>query len=106
MSKILIFANQQGEGLAQVPEKYCFWQPLASSTGGEVRAVSVGTFSEAGAKEAIAFGASKAYTVSNPLLAEYDVELYVNCTETVFQQSGADVFILSFDRMGKDLVGS
>lgn len=106
MSKILVFANQQAEGLSSgAKEALAFGSRLASSTGGEVRSVTLGPFAEAGAKEAIAGGASIAYTISNPLLAEYDVELFVNSIHTVFQQSGADILILSFDKMGKDLVG-
>ena len=106
MSRILVFANQQGDGLSSgAKEALAFGSRLASSTGGEVRSVTLGPFAEAGAKEAIASGASIAYTISNPLLAEYDVELFVNSIHTVFQQSGADILILSFDKMGKDLVG-
>jgi electron transfer flavoprotein alpha subunit len=106
MSRILVFANQQGDGLSSgAKEALAFGSRLASSTGGEVRSVTLGPFAEAGAKEAIASGASIAYTISNPLLAEYDVDLFVNSIHTVFQQSGADILILSFDKMGKDLVG-
>ncbi|MCM3689808.1 electron transfer flavoprotein subunit alpha/FixB family protein [Neobacillus niacini] len=106
MSRILVFANQQGTGLSSgAKEALAFGSRLASSTGGEVRSVTFGPFAEAGAKEAIASGASIAYTISNPLLTEYDVELFVNSIQTVFQQSGADILILSFDKMGKDLVG-
>jgi electron transfer flavoprotein alpha subunit len=106
MSRVLVFANQQGDGLSSgAKEALAFGSRLASSTGGEVRSVTLGPFAEAGAKEAIASGASIAYTISNPLLAEYDVELFVNSIQTVFQQSGADILILSFDKMGKDLVG-
>ncbi|NWQ40243.1 electron transfer flavoprotein subunit alpha/FixB family protein [Bacillus sp. EB106-08-02-XG196] len=106
MSRILVFANQQGDGLSSgAKEALAFGSRLASSTGGEVRSVTLGPFAEAGAKEAIASGASIAYTIANPLLAEYDVELFVNSIHTVFQQSGADILILSFDKMGKDLVG-
>jgi electron transfer flavoprotein alpha subunit len=106
MSRILVFTNQQEEGLSSgAKEALAFGSRLASSTGGEVRSVSLGPIATAGAKESISLGASIAYTISNPLLTEYDVELYVNCLETVFQQSGADILILSFDRMGKDLVG-
>jgi electron transfer flavoprotein alpha subunit len=106
MSRILVFANQQGAVLSSgAKEALAFGSRLASSTGGEVRSVTLGPFAEAGAKEAIASGASIAYTISNPLLAEYDVELFVNSIHTVFQQSGADILILSFDKIGKDLVG-
>ncbi|MFS0778571.1 electron transfer flavoprotein subunit alpha/FixB family protein [Neobacillus sp. 3P2-tot-E-2] len=106
MSRILVFANQQGDSLSSgAKEALAFGNRLASSTGGEVCSVTLGPFAEAGAKEAIASGASIAYTISNPLLAEYDVELFVNSIHTIFQQSGADILILSFDKIGKDLVG-
>src|SRR3954466_1759671 len=106
MSKILIYANQQGESLSSgAKEALAFGRRLASATAGSVEAVLVGPASAAGAKEAIACGANKVYTVANPLLAEYQVELFVDSIFTVFQQSGADMLLLSFDRMGKDLVG-
>jgi electron transfer flavoprotein alpha subunit len=106
MTRILVFANQQGDVLSSgAKEALAFGSRLASSTGGEVRSVTLGPFAEVGAREAIAIGASIAYTISNPLLAEYDVELFVNSIHTVFQQSGADILILSFDKIGKDLVG-
>jgi electron transfer flavoprotein alpha subunit len=106
MSKILIYANQQEESLSSgAKEALAFGSRLARATTGSVEAVIVGAATETGAKEAIAFGASKVYRVNNPLLLEYQVELYVDSLFTVFQQSGADVLLLSFDRMGKDLAG-
>ncbi|WHY02442.1 electron transfer flavoprotein subunit alpha/FixB family protein [Neobacillus sp. DY30] len=106
MSRILVFANQEGDVLSSgAKEAIAFGSRLASSTGGEVRSITLGPFAEAGAKEAIASGASIAYTITNPLLAEYDVELFVNSIHTIFEQSGADILILSFDKIGKDLVG-
>ena len=106
MSNILVFAHQQGDSLTQGGrEALVFGSRVASSIGGEVRAVLLGTTSEQSAKEAISCGASIAYNVQNPLFLEYDVDLYVNCLFDVFQQTNADMLIVSFDRMGKDLVG-
>ncbi|MCQ6279082.1 electron transfer flavoprotein subunit alpha/FixB family protein [Bacillus sp. EB600] len=106
MSKILIYANQQGESLSQgAREALAFGSRLATSTGGEVGAVLLGPKAIVGAKEAIACGARKSYIIPDPLLVEYDVDLYVNSLNTVFQQCDAEVLILPFDRMGKDLVG-
>ncbi|MFJ5713201.1 electron transfer flavoprotein subunit alpha/FixB family protein [Neobacillus sp. NPDC093127] len=106
MANILVFAHRQGDSLTPGGrEALVFGSRVASSIGGEVRAVLLGTTSEQSAKEAIACGASIAYNVQNPLLAEYDVELYVNCLYNVFQQTNADMMVVSFDRMGKDLVG-
>ncbi|MEH7073524.1 electron transfer flavoprotein subunit alpha/FixB family protein [Neobacillus drentensis] len=106
MTKILVYANHQEESLSSgAKEVLAFGSRLASVTEGTVEAVLVGVKPTAGAKEAISYGASKVYTVCNPLLAEYQVDLYVDSLYTVFQQSGADVLLLSFDRTGKDLAG-
>lgn len=106
MSKILIYANQQDGILSSgAKEALSFGLKLAGVTEGEVAAVLVGTGADAAAKEVISYGASKAFTIANPLLSEYNAELYVNSLFAAFHQAGADVFILSFDRMGKDLAG-
>ncbi|MCM3767801.1 electron transfer flavoprotein subunit alpha/FixB family protein [Neobacillus niacini] len=106
MSKILVFANQQGKSLSSgTLEALAFGRRLAVSSGGDVEAVLMGPAAESNAKEVIAYGAVKAYVVSNPLLAEYQVDLYVDSICTIFQQADADVLVLSFDRIGKDLVG-
>jgi electron transfer flavoprotein alpha subunit len=82
-----------------------FGSRLASATSGSVDVVLIGPAATAGVKEAISCGASKVYTVANPILSDYQVELYVDSLYKVFQQSDADVLLLSFDRMGKDLAG-
>lgn len=106
MVKILIYANQQGECLStSAREALAFGSLLAGSTGGTMEAVLLGSMADSGAKEAIACGAGKSYIVPNPLLDEYDVDLYVASIQTVIQQSGADILVLPFDRMGKDLTG-
>jgi electron transfer flavoprotein alpha subunit len=106
MSKILIYASQQDESLSSgAKEAVAFGSRLANATARSVEVVLIGPATTAGAKEAISYGASKVYTIANPLLAEYQVELYVDSLYKVFQQSGADVLLLSFDRMGKDLAG-
>ena len=106
MSNILVFANQQGDALSpNAREALAFACQLAKSTGGEVAAVLIGRAAVTCSKEAIACGANKVYTVSNPLLADYQADVYVDCLYSVFKQSGADIFVLSFDQIGKDLVG-
>ena len=106
MSKILIYANQQDGSLTTgAREALAFGSRLASSTGGELEAVLVGHNIEEAAKEAVTYGANIVYTVSNPLLNQYQTDIYVDTLNSVFEQSDADIFILSFDRRGKELVG-
>lgn len=106
MCKILVYANQQGGSLSSgAREALAFGSRLAGATGGETAAVLLGPSAEAAAGEAIACGAGKAYTVSNLVLTEYQVDFYANALELAFEQSGSDVLLLSFDRTGKDLAG-
>lgn len=108
MSKIIVFAYQQGESLSSgALEAIAFGTRLAISTGGELEAVLIvpDAETETAAKEAISYGVGKVYVVSNPLFAEYQVDIFIDSIYKVFHQANADVLILSFDRIGKDLVG-
>src|SRR4051794_2624148 len=106
MVKVLIYATQQGEGLStNAREALAFASQIVSSIDGEVAAFLIGPQAETGAREAVACGASKAYTVSNPLLSEYQVDSYLDTIYTIVQQSEADIIILPFDRVGKGLAG-
>lgn len=106
MSKILIFANQhEGHLTTGAREALTFGSRLAGANGGNVSAVLVGRAAEVSAKDAIACGANKAYIVTNPIASEYQADLYVDILAEVFKQSGAEVIIFSFDRVGKELVG-
>ncbi len=106
MGNILIFADHQGGDLSSnAREALAFGGQLAKSTGVEVYAVLVGPKAKTGAKEAITYGARKAYIFENPLLANYSTDLYLEILCAVFQQSEADTLILPFDRKGKELTG-
>ena len=48
---------------------------------------------------------NKLLRFENPLLDDYQTELYSDAICTAFQQSEADILILPFDRKGKNLIG-
>jgi electron transfer flavoprotein alpha subunit len=106
MVKVLIYADQlEGKLGSNAIEALSFGTLLAESTSVEIEALLVGTGAGDGAKEAIACGADQAFTIENPLLDDYQSELYSNAICTAFKKSEADILILPFDRKGKDLIG-
>ena len=107
MTKVLVYASQQGEKVSSnAREAMAFANRLTNAIGGEVGVVLAGPEAETGAKELIACGANKAFTVPHQLLADYQAELYLDAILCRgLEQSEADVLILPFDKIGKDLIG-
>ena len=106
MVKVLIYADQlEGKLSSNAREALSFGTLLAESTSVKIGAVLLGTGAGVGAKEAIACGADQAFTIENPILDNYQTDLYSNAICAAFQQSEADILILPFDRKGKDLIG-
>jgi electron transfer flavoprotein alpha subunit len=106
MANVLIYADQLGGKLnSNAREALAFGSRIAQTSNGVIGAVLVGAGAEDSAKEAIACGADQAFTVANPILEDYQAELYLDAICTVFQQSDADILVLPFDRKGKDLIG-
>ncbi|MDQ0257134.1 electron transfer flavoprotein alpha subunit [Evansella vedderi] len=106
MSKVLVYVDQlEGNLSSNAREALTFSKGLANSFAGNVTAVVIGSNVEAAANEAIACGATIVYRAEDPLLADYEVDLYLEALYTAFHQSDADILILPFDRKGKDLIG-
>jgi electron transfer flavoprotein alpha subunit len=76
---------------------------LASDLGQELSAVLVGSGISGLAKEAIAFGADKAYIIDDPLLKDYQTESYVSVTEKVVKQVMPQILLLGQTSIGRDL---
>ena len=55
------------------------------------------------AKEAIAFGADKAYVAEHPLLKEYQVDSYMQAAEKLVKEISPRVILLGQTSMGRDL---
>lgn len=109
MPNLLVYAPQQGGKLtAAAREMLGFASRISASAGGEIDAVVIGAepgSTQGAAQEALACGAARALTITNPLLAEYQVEFYLSALMAAAQHSAATVFLLSFDMAGKDLAG-
>jgi electron transfer flavoprotein alpha subunit len=76
---------------------------LADDLGQELCAVLVGSSVGSLAREAIAFGADRAYVVDDPLLKEYQTDAYAGVMEKVVKQVMPRILILGQTSVGCDL---
>jgi len=76
---------------------------LADDLGQELCTVLVGSDVGSLAQEAIAFGADKVYVVDDPLLKEYQTDVYVSVMEKVVRQALPQSLILGQTSVGRDL---
>jgi electron transfer flavoprotein alpha subunit len=105
MPNVLVYTAQKDGSLTSgAKEVLSLANRLAAETAGRVEAVLIGP-DTAAAAEAIACGAAKVFTVTNPLLAEYQVDLYLGALKAAADESDAQIILISFDTAGKDLVG-
>ncbi len=76
---------------------------LAGELGQELSCVLLGGDVAGLAQEAIAFGADKVYVVSDPGLAEYQADSYLQSIEKVVSQANPRIFLLGQTALGRDL---
>jgi len=76
---------------------------LADDLGQELGAVLTGSKVNSLAKEAIAFGADKAYVVDDPLLKDYQTDPYLSAIDKVVKQVMPQILILGQTSIGRDL---
>ena len=76
---------------------------LADDLGQELSAVLIGSDVSSLAKEAIAFGADKAYVVDDPLLKDYQTDPYLLVMDKVVKQAMPQILILGQTSIGRDL---
>ncbi len=76
---------------------------LADDLGQELSAALVGSDVSSLAKEAIAFGADKAYVVDDPILKDYQTDSYVSVMEKVVKQAMPQIILLGQTSISRDL---
>src|SRR5690625_2733274 len=97
MSKILVYTSEQESGLSSnALEALGFGQRISKATKKPVEAVVIGSNVKSVAEEAILCGASTVYQVENPLLANYQADLYFESLLAAFEKSAADIFVIPF----------
>jgi caffeyl-CoA reductase-Etf complex subunit CarE len=76
---------------------------LADDLGQELCALLIGSGAGDPAREAIGFGADKAYVVDDPLLKEYQTDAYVSVMEKAVKQVMPQILIMGQTSVGSDL---
>jgi len=76
---------------------------LADSLGQKLSAVLVGSDISQLAKEAIAFGADKAYVIDDPLLKDYQTDSFLQAMEKLAKQEMPQIILLGQTSIGRDL---
>jgi electron transfer flavoprotein alpha subunit len=76
---------------------------LASELGQELSAVLIGSNVGGPAREAIAYGADKVYTVDDPSLKDYATEPHLMAMEKVVRQALPAIILLGQTMFGRDL---
>ncbi|MCE2462654.1 MAG: electron transfer flavoprotein subunit alpha/FixB family protein, partial [Dehalococcoidia bacterium] len=76
---------------------------IANVLGEEMSIGLLGTELEGPSREAITLGADKAYTVSDPLLAEFQVDLYLAALDRLCRHVSPNILLLGRTVTGRDL---
>ncbi len=76
---------------------------LASDLGEGLSAVLLGEKVGDNAKEAVAFGAEKVYSIESPLLKDYQSDAYIAALEKLCQETKPSILIMGQTAMGRDL---
>lgn len=76
---------------------------LGAARGDEVVAIVLGGEPAVAVREAASVGVRRVYVVENPILAEYQADLYVSAAEAAVRASGAGVVLCPGDTAGREL---
>jgi electron transfer flavoprotein alpha subunit len=101
---VLIYAEIADGKLAAIAiELLGVGRKLADALKEELVAVIIGATTADSTKEAIGYGADKVYTVDNPLLKDYQSELYLAALEKVVEKVKPSILLLGQTAPGIDL---
>ncbi|MFB3120171.1 MAG: electron transfer flavoprotein subunit alpha/FixB family protein [Stenotrophomonas maltophilia] len=76
---------------------------IADDLGEELAIGLLGDTLEGAAQEAISYGADHVYAVTHPLLAQYQVELYLAAMETISREINPSVILIGRTNEGREL---
>ncbi|MCG0239649.1 MAG: electron transfer flavoprotein subunit alpha/FixB family protein [Firmicutes bacterium] len=104
MQNVLVYAGaDQGALTKSAREALGAGRRLADALGATLAAVVVAADTDALAQEAIACGADRVYAVANPILSEYQPDLWVAALEAAARAASPDVVLITGDTAGKEL---
>ena len=76
---------------------------VADDMGEELSIGLLGAGVEGAAQEAISHGADRVYSVTHPLLREYQVDLYLSALESLCREAGPNVVLIARTEAGREL---
>jgi electron transfer flavoprotein alpha subunit len=101
---ILVYCEAAGGKLAPIAtELLGVGTRLASALGQELSAILIGSGTGELAREAIAYGAQKVYTVDEPSLADYATEPYLSAMERTVHQALPSVILFGQTSVGREI---
>jgi len=101
---VLIFCEtKEGKLAAIATELLGCGRKLADDLGQELAAVLVGSGVAGAAKEAIAYGADKAYVADDAQLKDYQTDAYTAVMEKVAGQAAPQIILMGQTSIGRDL---
>jgi electron transfer flavoprotein alpha subunit len=101
---VLIVGDAAGGELAGTTrELLAAGQQVARDLGEELTVALLGDTLDVPAQQAIAHGAQKVYAVNHPLLANYQIDLYLAALETLCKESSPRVVLVARTNEGREL---
>jgi electron transfer flavoprotein alpha subunit len=101
---VLIVGDTSGGVLGSTTlELLAAGQGVASDLGEELSVALLGDTLDAAAQQAIAHGAQKVYAVNHPLLANYQVDLYLAALEALCKEVSPRVVLVARTNEGREL---
>jgi electron transfer flavoprotein alpha subunit len=100
---LILCETKEGKLAAIATELLGCGRKLADDLGQELAAVLVGSGVAEAAKEAISYGADKAYVVDDPQLKDYQTDAYTTVMEKVVGQAAPQIILMGQTSIGRDL---
>lgn len=104
MGNVLVFANTDGGVLTRpAREALAVGRRLADASGVGLDAVVVGVANAEATGQAVGCGAQRVYSVENPILAEYQSELFVRALAAAVSAAAPQLIVFVLDAVGREL---
>ncbi len=100
---VVLAENAEGKLAAISTELLGCGRTLADELEQELSAVILGSDVSDLALEAITYGADKVFVVDDPLLKDFQTDLYVSAMETVIKSAMPQIILLGQTALGRDL---
>jgi len=100
---VLVLGEAYGDELSLTSrEILAAGRRIADELGEELAIGLLGNTLEGASQQAIAYGASKVYAVTNPLLSDYQVDLYLAAVETLCKEVDPNVILIGRTEAGRE----